>query len=177
VAAHLAGADRAVIAEVPFDPDAVARLLAADRQENPSHYAVVVVSEGAHPVGGARFTRGETDPAGNPKLGGVGDYLAARISLAVGVRTLGQSLGYLLRAGLPDALDLLVAKSFGQLAAELALAGDRGKMTAVIGGRYAATALERIGPAKPKIDLERFYDREAYRPRFSGLIGLPMFLH
>ncbi len=177
MAAHLAGADRAVIAEVPFSVDAVADLLARDRRESPSRYAVVVVSEGARAVGGAAFTRGEIDPAGNPKLAGVGEFLAGGIERATGIRTICQTLGYLLRAGRPDALDLLVAKSFGQLAAELALASEVGKMTAVVDGRYAAVDIGKLEPGRSKLDLERFYDHLEYRPRFEGLIGLPMFLH
>jgi len=179
MAAHLSGADRAVIAEVPFEVEAVASLLARDRMESPSRYAVVVVSEGSRPVGGAAFTRGERerDPAGNPKLGGVGEFLAGGIERAAGIRTICQTLGYLLRAGRPDALDLLVAKSFGQLAAELVLAGETGKMAAVVEGRYAAADLGKVEPGRSKLDLERFYDRPQYRPRFTGLIGLPMFLH
>ena len=177
MAAHLAGADRAVVAELPFEPDEVARRLAADRAANPSRYAVAVISEGARPLGGELFTRGAVDPAGNPKLGGVGDFLAHAVERATGTRTLAQSLGYILRAGLPDALDLLVAKCFGQMAAELLLEGSTGCMTAVVDGRYAAVDLGRLGPARSKIDLERFYDRREYRPRLEGLVGRPLFLH
>ena len=176
MAAHLAGADRAVIAEVPFDPAEVARRIAQDRRDNPSGYAVLAVSEGASTVDGQSFVRGPVDPGGNRKLGGVGAFLAERIEAEIGVRTMGQALGYLLRAGLPDALDLLVAKSFGQLAAELALAGEFGRMTAVVDGRYEAVALASLSSA-PRVDARRFYDAETLRPRFAGLRGLPIFLH
>jgi len=177
MAAHLAGADRAVVAEVPFDAAAVARLAAADRRANPSRYAVVLISEGARPEGGEAFTRGRVDPAGNPRLGGVGQFLAREIERLERLRTLDQSLAYLLRAGLPDAFDLLVAKSFGQLAAELVLAGDAGKLAAVRGGRYAAVDLDRVGEPRKGLDVERFYDRAEYRPRIQHPIGLPVFLH
>jgi 6-phosphofructokinase 1 len=177
MAAHLAGADRAVVAEVPFDPAAVAQLAARDRRENPSRYAVVLVSEGARAVGGEPFTRGRIDPAGNPRLGGVGEFLAREIERREGVRTLDQSLAYLLRAGVPDAFDLLVAKSFGQLAAELVLAGETGRLVAVEGGRYTAVPLARLGDTRPGLDVERFYDRAAYRPRIERLLDLPVFLH
>lgn len=45
--AYLAGADRLLIPEVPFDPEPLARLLMQDQQSNPSNYAILVVSEGA----------------------------------------------------------------------------------------------------------------------------------
>ena len=47
VTAYLAGVDRAVISEVPFDVDRLGRLLVADKRANPSNYAMVTVSEGA----------------------------------------------------------------------------------------------------------------------------------
>ncbi|MBI4673657.1 MAG: 6-phosphofructokinase [Chloroflexi bacterium] len=45
--AYLAGADRLLIPEAPFDPAALARLLVKDKASNPSNYAILVVSEGA----------------------------------------------------------------------------------------------------------------------------------
>jgi ATP-dependent phosphofructokinase / diphosphate-dependent phosphofructokinase len=47
LASFLAGVDRAIIAEVPFDPERLYEMLARDKAENPSHYAVVAISEGA----------------------------------------------------------------------------------------------------------------------------------
>src|SRR5688500_13463687 len=46
LAAYLAGADRAVIAEVPFECEKLYDLLLTDKEDNPSNYAVVAVSEG-----------------------------------------------------------------------------------------------------------------------------------
>ena len=47
ITAYLAGVDRAVISEVPFDIDRLATMLMADRAANPSRYAMVTISEGA----------------------------------------------------------------------------------------------------------------------------------
>jgi 6-phosphofructokinase 1 len=46
--AFLAGVDRALIPEVPYDPDRLARLVMRDKQINPSNYAVVTVSDGSY---------------------------------------------------------------------------------------------------------------------------------
>ncbi|MBN1220052.1 MAG: 6-phosphofructokinase [Anaerolineae bacterium] len=46
--AFLAGADRAIIPEVPYDPERLARLVMKDKQINPSNYAVVTVSDGSY---------------------------------------------------------------------------------------------------------------------------------
>src|SRR5204862_7253773 len=57
ISAYLADADRALIAEVPFDVERLAGLLAQDRQANPSRYAIVVISEGATMSGGGIVER------------------------------------------------------------------------------------------------------------------------
>jgi 6-phosphofructokinase 1 len=46
--AFLAGADRAVIPEVPYDPKRLAALVMQDKAINPSSYAVVTVSDGSY---------------------------------------------------------------------------------------------------------------------------------
>ena len=46
--AFLAGADRAIIPEVPYNPEKLARLVLRDKQLTPSNYAVVTVSDGSY---------------------------------------------------------------------------------------------------------------------------------
>jgi 6-phosphofructokinase 1 len=46
--AFLAGVDRAIIPEVPYDPERLARLVMNDKRLNPSNYAVVTVSDGSY---------------------------------------------------------------------------------------------------------------------------------
>jgi 6-phosphofructokinase 1 len=43
----LAGADRALIPEVPFDPERLATLLMQDKRMNPNNYAILAMSQGA----------------------------------------------------------------------------------------------------------------------------------
>lgn len=50
MAAFLAGADRAIIPEVPYDPEKLAYLLQRDKAINPNNYAVVLVSDGSRMV-------------------------------------------------------------------------------------------------------------------------------
>ena len=47
VTAYLAGVDRVLISEVPFDIDKLAEMVERDRNSNPSNYAMVAISEGA----------------------------------------------------------------------------------------------------------------------------------
>jgi len=173
----LASTDRAVIAEVPFDYDKLFSLLREDKRKNPSGYAVLAVSEGALPVGGRVVASGEPDTAGNQRLGGIGNLIANHLERQSSDRVIYQRLGYLMRSGAPDSLDQLVANNFGALAADLLLRGDAGKMVAIEGGRYTAVPIEIGGDGIKRVDVDRFYDRESYRPKVVDVMGLPMFLH
>src|SRR4030095_7336431 len=61
LSAYLAGVDRALISEVPFDVELLARYLLEDKAANPSNYAMVTVSEGARMLEGEIHQRGEED--------------------------------------------------------------------------------------------------------------------
>ena len=177
LSAYLSAADRALIAEVPFDTDRVVDLLARDKAANPSSYSVVAVSEGAHPEGMAPIESGEADAVGHRELGGVGRFLREALQERTRERVIYQRLGYLMRSGPPDSLDRLVASNFGGMAADLLLAKKPGRMTSILGGKYNSVPIEVLGEGVKKVDVERFYDREQYRPKVVEVTGLPMFLH
>ena len=177
LAAYLSGVDRAVIAEVPFDPDRLLGMLARDKGDNPSNYAVLAISEGAKMVGGETVESGDPDAFGNRKLGGVGGVLSDYLEKRTRDKVIYQRLAYLMRSGTPDSLDQLVANNYGSLAADLLRRGEFGKMVAVVDGRYAAVPVEVGGVAKKRVDVARFYDEENYRPKVADVMGMPMFLH
>jgi ATP-dependent phosphofructokinase / diphosphate-dependent phosphofructokinase len=172
VTGHLAGADRVLIAEFPFDISSVCSLLAQDRAANPANYAMAIVSEGARMTSESR-----PEQIGNVReLGGIGAVVGAEIRRRTGVATITQNLGYLMRSGTPDALDLMVAKSYGSLAVQLLAQGRHGLMMSVRDGKYAAVAAETCTLNKRRVDIDALYDRGEYRPRISGILGMPMFL-
>ena len=176
VAGYLSSADRVLISEVPFEPEKLARLISEDRAANPSRYAVVTVSEGAQVIGGEMALRGLEDAFGHRKLGGIGQATGELIKKHAHQEVLVQELTYLMRAGAPDSLDRMVAMNFAQLAANLALAGQSGEMVALRGGVYTHVPLTVTGEGKKRVDIERYYDSESYRPHIRAVEGLPMFL-
>lgn len=177
LSSYLAGVDRAVIAEVPFDCERLYTMLVQDKRDNPSNYAVVAISEGATIVGGAMIESGEADAFGNRKLGGIGSVISDYFETRDRDKVIYQRLAYLMRSGAPDSLDQLVANNFGSLAADLIRRGETGKMVAVVDGRYTAVDVEVGGIAKKRVDIDRFYDAENYRPKVADVMGMPMFLH
>jgi 6-phosphofructokinase len=177
LASYLAGVDRAVIAEVPFDCERLYQLLDADRTDNPSNYAVVAVSEGARVIGGGTIESGEADAYGNRKLGGIGGLISDYLEEKTHDKVIYQRLAYLMRSGAPDSLDQLVANNYGSLAADLMRRGETGKMVAVVDGRYTAVPIEVGSAGRKRVDVDRFYDVANYRPKVADVMGMPMFLH
>jgi len=177
LASYLAGVDRALIAEVPFDCERLWTMLANDKSENPSNYAVVAISEGATVIGGATVESGEADAFGNRKLGGIGNIVSDFLENRSRDKVIYQRLAYLMRSGAPDSLDQLVANNYGSLAADLLRRGQHGKMVAVVDGRYTAVPIESSGESKKRVDIDRFYDAREYRPKVADVMGMPMFLH
>src|SRR4030065_2056516 len=93
-----------------------------------------------------------------------------------GQDVLSQPLSYRRRSGPPDPLDRMVARNYGELAAELALAGTSGEMVALRKGEYTHVPISVTGEGKKGVRVARLYDAEAYRPRIRGGAGLPMLL-
>jgi 6-phosphofructokinase len=176
-AAYLAHVDRAIISEVPFDMDKLCKLLVADRNESPSHYAIMTISEGATESGGGIVQRGEEDAYGHQKLGGIGHYTAEEVKRRTGVNIMYLQLGYVMRSGAPDALDRMVASSFGNLALDQVALGHTGRMVALQQGIYTTVPLDMIIQGKKRVDVSALYDKENYRPRVSDMLGKPMFLY
>jgi 6-phosphofructokinase 1 len=179
----LAGAaDRCVIPEWKFDMERLAELLVADRNACPDKYAVCLVSEGAMPEGGEMvFQGGETDQYGHAKLGGIGDRVSAKIKELSPrfndgrkIDMISMNLGYLVRSGAPDAVDAIVPTVYGNLAVDLILRGETGRMVALTDGKYGSVPIGDVVASKKLVDVARCYDTERYRPKYDGLAGLPM---
>ena len=177
ISAYLAGADRAIISEVPCEVERLAALLMDDRAANPSNYAIVTVSEGATLQGGELLLRGEEDAYGHRKLGGIGQQLAERLKAITDVGMVEQTLGYLMRSGAPDSLDLMVATNYAVMAADLATAGRKGRMVALRSGTYTDVPITVTREGVKRVDVDALYDVARYRPKVVQVVGKPMFLY
>lgn len=177
ISAYLAGVDRAVISEVPFDMEKLAGLLIRDKEENPSNYSIMTISEGAHMIGGQPLKYGAEDAFGHQKLGGIGFVVSEALKKLTNEGTIYQQVAYLMRSGAPDALDRMVALSFANLAMELFAKKKKGRMVALQQGIYthvpASTPVEGV----KRVDVDQLYDPKAYRPKIAKMLGKPMFLY
>ncbi|MFZ7127477.1 MAG: 6-phosphofructokinase [Desulfobacterales bacterium] len=177
VSSYLAGTDRAVISEVPFDIEKLSAFLVDDRRRNPSRYAMVTISEGARMEGGEMVISGDADAFGHRKLGGIGAVTAEAVKKLTGIGIIFQPLLYLMRSGSPDSLDLMVAMNYANLAVDLIQSDTTGRLAALQGGRYSAVDIEAVKGGAKKVDVDAFYDAENYRPDIRGVEAKPMFLY
>jgi 6-phosphofructokinase len=177
ISAYLASADRAIISEVPFDPEKLARLIMEDKQSNPSNYAMLTISEGARMVSGEILLSGEADAYGHRKLGGIGMQTGEVLKKLTGQNIIYQQLSYLMRSGAPDSLDLMVAVNYAHMAIDLVLKKVSGRMVSLSQGIYTDVPMSTITAGQKRVDVRELYDAEQYRPKVRHVMGKPMFLY
>lgn len=165
---------RCLIPEVPFDLDRVAKLLADDKKNNPSKYALVVVSEGAVWRKGEVAEVGEADAYGHRKKVDIGHALAEEIRRITGEETVSSDLTYDLRSGDPDSIDEIVAITFANIALDLMRSGITGRMVGVKNGCYAHVPMPDSSLGARKVDVAKLYNTERYRPNYKSKLGAPL---
>jgi 6-phosphofructokinase 1 len=169
-------ADRCVIPEHPVDIERLADLLTRDRNRNPSRYAVVLVSEGSRLTTqeGMSFEGEEMDMFGHRKLGGIGDRVGAalkalspRYNNGRRIDVVNQRLGYLVRSGDPDALDSIVPMAFGNLALDLVMRKEYGRLVSIHRGFYDSVPITSVTSAKKVVDVAKYYNTDRLRPIYA----------
>ena len=134
-------ADVVLIPEVPFRMEVVCDKILA-RERSGRLFSIVVVAEGAAPLGGERVVALDQGPGRQVKLGGIGEQVAEEITRRTGKETRHLALGHLQRGGQPTARDRLLSLRFGAAAIRCIEAGDFGKMVALKGGFIRPVSLE-----------------------------------
>lgn len=177
-------ANRCVIPEYKFDIDRLTDLLVLDRNNNPSKYSIVLVSEGATFEGSEMvFTNRSTDAYGHMKLGGIGDLVSAKLkeispkyNNGQSINTIIQKLGYMVRGGDPDAIDSIVPMAYGNLATDLILSNIHGRLVVLKNGRYDNMPIEVVTSSKKMVNIDRFYNIDRLRPNYESFEMKPLFI-
>lgn len=151
------GADVILIPEIPFRLEKICEKILQRRREG-KKFSIVVVAEGAAPLGGEMVVRQVIPGSGDPiRLGGIGGRVGKSIEEATGIETRVTVLGHLQRGGSPSSFDRILATRLGAAAARLAAEGKYGYMVALRTPRIEAVPLtEAVGQMKrvdPNSDL------------------------
>lgn len=177
-------AHRCVIPEYKFNMDLLTELLVEDRNQNPSKYSMVLVSEGAMIEGGEMvYEDSETDAYGHKKLGGIGDRvsdelqrLSPKYNNGKKINVVNQKLGYMVRGGDPDAIDSIAPMAFGNLALDLILQDVYGRLVVLNNGRYSNIPIEVVTSRSKLVNVEKHYNKERLRPYYKSFENQPLFI-
>jgi ATP-dependent phosphofructokinase / diphosphate-dependent phosphofructokinase len=174
--AMLAGVDRVLIPEVPYNADRLAALALQDKRETPANYCVVMVCDGSvlEPEQNAKYAHTLThfEPGHEHNLGS-GFVTAHLISEITGEEVVNQPLTFLLRTGTPDGQDLLGATNFAFLAADLLSKQKFGRMTAFVKDQmWTDVDLGLAIKGTRHVDVATMYDAENYKPKLELIWSL-----
>jgi 6-phosphofructokinase 1 len=150
------GADAILVPERPFDLDEVCARIQR-RHATGRLFSIIVVAEGAAPVGGLEDKPTETDAFGHPRLGGIAVTLEREIEARTGYETRMTILGHVQRGGTPTAYDRVLATRFGVEAIDAVAAGRFGRMAALRGSEIVDIPLEEA-LREPKLLDPRLYE-------------------
>jgi 6-phosphofructokinase 1 len=160
------GAYIILIPEYDFSIEKVCQLL-VEGLEHGNRYNIVVVSEGAKPMGGKVITRAvfAPDEFGDVFLGGSGEYVAREVENITGLGTRSLALSYLQRGGAPCAFDRRMGRYFGIAAVDLLSTGQTGRMVSYREGKITSVPLEDVIGKTSIVDIDTQYDKERYNGR------------
>ncbi len=164
--AGIAGsADVILLPEIPFDLNKVAEKL-IERKKAGSKSSIVVVAEGAKPMGGEMAVREKAADGYVLRLGGMGDVVGSEIAKRTGFDVRVTVLGHLQRGGSPCPFDRLLATRYGASAVDLIAQKKYGEMVS-----YQPPEIKSV-PLESAISELRFVDPEGELVKMSEGMGV-----
>lgn len=135
------GADVILIPEIPYQMDVILRRV-RERAKVGKRFSLVVVGEGAKPLGGRvvveRKVQASTDPI---RLGGIGRSIGHEIERRSEIETRVSVLGHIQRGGSPTPSDRNLATLFGWKAIQLIQEEKIGDMAALRSGKITSVPI------------------------------------
>ena len=144
------GADVILLPEIPYDINSVLRKI-EERRKSGKKFSIIVVAEGAKPIGGelsvARVVEGSFEPL---RLGGAGEKLVREIENRTGIESRCTVLGYLQRGGSPTAFDRVLSTRYGVTAAEACIRKEYNVMVSLQGDKIVTEPIAKVA-AQPRL--------------------------
>jgi 6-phosphofructokinase 1 len=147
------GGDIILLPEIPFDLAKMAKVI----RERHKHrrFTIVVVAEGAMPVGGEVVIQKIVADSPEPiRLGGVGALVAKELERRTGYESRVTVLGHLQRGGTPTPADRILATRFGNAAADLVFQKRWGRMVALQGNSLTSVPISEIAGQRKLVPLD-----------------------
>jgi 6-phosphofructokinase 1 len=154
-------ADVILIPEIGYELPKVATFL-NDLYHTHKRYSIVVVAEGAKPVGGeVTVSRIIEDSPEKVRLGGIGFHVAMELERLAGREARAINLGHLLRGGAPEGFDRILASRFGAAAVRAVVDGSFDTMVCYRNDKVELVPLETGAGKNRYIDPESQFLRTA----------------
>jgi len=135
------GADVILIPEIPFRYESICAKV-AERERRGKHFTMIIVAEGARPVGGEFVTATGQEANREARLGGIGAVLVDELQHRTGKEARQVVLGHLQRGGTPTSLDRTLCTMFGTRAVELIAEERFGRMVSYRAASVTSVTLE-----------------------------------
>lgn len=150
-----AGAHAILIPEQKVDLDQVCEWV--EQVHSRGRSPLVVVAEGFIPEGEEEALAGKGQEAdGRPRLGGIGEWLTARIEERTGIETRNTTLGHIQRGGNPTGYDRVLATRFGMKALDLVHEQAWGHMASLRGTEIVKEDLASALDGLKGVPVERY---------------------
>ena len=154
------GADAILIPEIPFNIEVVCEKI-RQLQASGRRYSLIVVAEGAAPVGGSQLYYIEGKNGSEGRLGGMGHNVGSLLAGSVDAEVRVTVLGHLQRGGQPSPRDRWLATRFGSAATHLVAQEHWGYMVALQGTEIVtiplgdALHMKRVDPQGEMVQMAR----------------------
>ncbi|MDD2689373.1 MAG: 6-phosphofructokinase [Candidatus Omnitrophica bacterium] len=137
------GGDVILIPEIPYRIEKICAKI-KERQKLGKRFSIIVVAEGARPVGGevvvAKIVEKSFDKI---RLGGIASRLADEIERRIQIECRATILGHVQRGGTPTSFDRVLATRYGAEAINLVLRKNFGRMVALKGNKITSVPIEK----------------------------------
>jgi 6-phosphofructokinase 1 len=138
------GGDIILIPEIPYDIGEIITVVRR-RSRFGNRFSIVVVAEGAKPVGGAQVVQKIVADSPDPvRLGGISHLIAHQIEEQTGIESRVAILGHVQRGGTPTPLDRILGTQFAAKAMELVANRQFNHMAALQGSEMVAVPIEKV---------------------------------
>ncbi len=146
-------ADAILIPEIEYDINKVADKLNQTFAKGNKDYAIVVVAEGAKPLGGEHVIDDVREDSPDPiRLGGIAKVVAKQLEKLTGHEARATILGHIQRGGTPTANDRILSTRYGSYAVELLMEGKFGNMVILDGNKMSYESLENVIGSNKAVD-------------------------
>jgi 6-phosphofructokinase 1 len=155
------GGDVILLPEIPYDLSKMARHI-KDRRKKGKLFTILVVSEGAKPIGGKvtvqRMVKDGSEPV---RLGGVSFVIGNELEKLTGIETRNVVLGHLQRGGSPSPFDRILGTQLGSKAVDCIAQAHFGCMVGVKDDHLVEVPLSKVARGSRQVPVNHSLIKDA----------------